>query len=351
MLDERSGDTLGPYQLERLLGEGTMGRVWQARHQKLGRTVAIKLLRAEHSANSAVMNRFFDEARAVNRVNHEHIVEIIDFVEEREPPRVYCVMEYLDGKSLSERVQATPLAVQEIITVMRQVCGALAAAHQVGVVHRDVKPDNVFVLSRPGGPLFAKVLDFGVAKLGSDLRRSSVSRTAQGTLLGTPLFMSPEQIVGADVDARADVYAVGCLLYWLLAGRLPFDSPHFGELAMQVLKDTPPPLPMRIPSGERLPAGLADLALRCLSKRAEDRPYSMEALVDALEQPYTPRSGSVRHRAFAFGVAVAVLTGAAAVWSFTHERLLSVVAGEGVAKAEKRAVPFDEDATIDPFAR
>ena len=365
--EERSGDMLGPYLLEELLGEGSMGRVWKALHVKLGRHAAIKVLRQEHSQNGIVINRFFDEARAVNRINHEHIVEIVDFIEERDPARVYCVMEYLDGRSLGDVCDATPLPVQAIVLVMKQICDALGAAHRLGVIHRDVKPDNIFLVRRPGSPLFVKVLDFGVAKLGADLRRQSVSRTVQGTLLGTPLFMAPEQICGRDVDARSDVYAVGCMLYWLLAGRLPFNSPHFGELTMQVIKDDPPPLPLRTPAGEPIPDGLVDLAMRCLAKRPEERPHSMEAVLEALERP--PRRRSAPSRAMRFATAAALLLLGAAAWSFGRERPVSMTgtkeAGdvEAVARGEtakgvekvqpksgRKAVPFDEEGTIDPFA-
>ncbi|MBK7863506.1 MAG: serine/threonine protein kinase [Archangiaceae bacterium] len=349
IVEERPGDTLGHYQLQRLLGEGSMGRVWLAKHVTLGREVAMKVLRPEHAQNTAVINRFFDEARAVNRVSHENIVEIIDFVEERDPARVYCVMEFLEGRSLAETAQDHPLPVSSVLTVMKQLCRALGAAHRVGVVHRDVKPDNVLITRKAGQPLFVKVLDFGVAKLGADLRRAAVTRTAQGTLLGTPLFMAPEQIVGLEVDARVDVYAVGCLLYWLLAGRLPFESPHFGQLTLQVIKEAPPPLPARMQSGERVPAGLADLAMRCLAKRAEERPHSMEAVLEALERPHRARVLAPRQRSVGFAVAAAVVLGAAAAWSFTHERLMKVVKPQ-VAKVDKKAVPFDADATIDPFA-
>ncbi len=355
---------LGPWLLQELLGEGSMGRVWLAQHTKLGRKAAIKVLRTEHSGNSTVINRFFDEARAVNRISHEHIVEISDFVEEKDPARVYCVMEYLDGKSLSQMMDEAPLPVQAIVHVLKQLCDALGAAHEVGIVHRDVKPDNIILVRRPGAPLFVKVLDFGVAKLGADLRRQSVSRTVQGTLLGTPLFMAPEQIVGQEVDARADVYAVGCLLYWMLAGRLPFNSPHFGELSMQVIKDAPPPLPSRTPGGERIPAGLIDLAMRCLAKKPEERPHSMGAVLEALERPHQARLLMRKRRSLGLVAALAAVLVGAAAWSFDRETAPALPAAEVAAavkpattlskkieaKVQRKAVPFDAEGTINPFA-
>ncbi|MBL8949762.1 MAG: serine/threonine protein kinase [Myxococcaceae bacterium] len=358
--DVQVGDRLGPYRLDRVVGEGSMGRVFLAVHLKLGRRVAIKMLRPEHAANGTVVSRFFDEARAVNRINHEHIIEIHDFVEDG--PHCYCVMEHLDGMSLADTAEAAPLPVQAIITVMQQLCSALGAAHEVGVVHRDVKPENVILLRRPGAPLFVKVLDFGVAKLGADLRRTPVSQTAQGTLLGTPLFMAPEQIVGLEVDRRADVWAVGCLLYWLLAGRLPFNSPHFGQLSMQVIKEAPPPLPSRTPGGERVPAGLADLALRCLAKSPEDRPSSMHEVRVALDRPDAPWRRRLPEMARLKVAAIAAaLLAAAAAWSYGwKEPAPAATAVDAVAqpksqqepqRARERVVPLDVDDTIDPFAR
>jgi serine/threonine-protein kinase len=273
---EKVGDRLGHYVLEELLGQGSMGRVWKAAHITLGRRAAIKILKGEHAANRVVINRFFDEARTVNRIGHDHIVEIFDFIEEHEPFRAWCVMEYLDGEPLSERLGRGPLALGETIELMRQLSSALAAAHALGVVHRDVKPENVFLLKREGGALEMKLLDFGVAKLAARLRSDPVTATAEGEVIGTPLYMAPEQIVGVEVDTHADVWAFGVLLYRLLAGRLPFDSPHFGQLSMDIIRKPTPPLPARTPCQERIPPALAALVHRCLSKRAEQRPLMVE---------------------------------------------------------------------------
>ncbi len=282
---EREGDYLGQYQLERLLGEGSMGRVFLARHVTLGRPAAIKVLRAEHAQNQNLIQRFFHEARAVNQINHEHIVEIQDFVHEPGPSgrtRVYCVMEMLDGRSVTEVLAEERLSVVRAVDIARQVARALGAAHQVGVVHRDVKPDNLFLVRRGAERDFVKVLDFGVAKLMTPIGDLPLTSTVEGTIVGTPAYMAPEQANGLGADARTDQYALGCVLYEMLAGHPPFSGTSFGQLVAQVLTEPAPPLPVRSPAGERLPAALRAVVLRCLAKDPVDRFRDMAALESAL---------------------------------------------------------------------
>jgi serine/threonine-protein kinase len=276
----REGSMLGNYQLERLLGEGSMGKVFQARHVRLGRQVALKVLKAEHARDSSFVQRFFQEARTVNQINHEHIVEIFDFVDEGAGGHVYCVMELLRGQSLSSLALEEKLTLARIQRIVVQVCAALGAAHQVGVVHRDIKPDNLFVIHRAGQPDFVKVLDFGVAKLLT--AEGNTTGTMDGTIIGTPAYMAPEQAAGLQVDPRADVYAVGNILYELLSGRPPFQAPAFGQLVVQIITQPPPPLPTHLPSGEPLPAQLSALVLRCLAKEPEARPQSLAEVTTAL---------------------------------------------------------------------
>jgi serine/threonine-protein kinase len=160
-----------------------------------------------------------------------------------------------------------------------QVCAALGAAHQLGVVHRDVKPDNLFVTHKAGQADFVKVLDFGVAKV---LTAEGTSGTLDGTIIGTPTYMSPEQAAGLPVDHRADIYAVGTVLYEMLSGRPPFQAPNFGQLVVKVITEPPPPLPSHAPSGEVVPRALAQLTLRCLAKEPEDRPQQLSEVITAL---------------------------------------------------------------------
>lgn len=277
--EAQEGEVLGNYQLERLLGEGSMGHVFQARHVRLGRQVALKVLRPQHARDCHFVRRFFQEARSVNQINHEHIVEIFDFVEDAERGHVYCVMELLRGQSLAETMKEEKLTLARIQRIGVQVCAALGAAHKVGVVHRDVKPDNLFLVHRSGQADFVKVLDFGVAKI---LTSEGTGNTLDGTIIGTPTYMSPEQAAGLPVDHRADIYAVGNLLYEMLAGRPPFQSPAFGQLVVQIITQPPPPLPERLASGEPMPPALAELVLRCLSKEPEARPQQLEEVTTAL---------------------------------------------------------------------
>ncbi|HZI12704.1 MAG TPA: serine/threonine-protein kinase [Myxococcus sp.] len=276
----QEGSVLGNYQLERLLGEGSMGRVFQARHARLGRQVALKVLKPEHARDGGFVQRFFQEARTVNQINHEHIVEIFDFVDEGEGGHVYCVMELLRGQSLASLVKEEQLTLARIQRICVQVCAALGAAHRVGVVHRDIKPDNLFITHRSGQPDFVKVLDFGVAKLLTS--ESNTTGTMDGTIIGTPAYMAPEQAAGLPVDARSDVYAVGNILYELLAGHPPFQAPAFGQLVVQIITQPPPPLPSHLPSGEPLPPQLSELVLRCLAKEPEARPQSLAEVTTAL---------------------------------------------------------------------
>ncbi|MCY1036551.1 serine/threonine protein kinase [Corallococcus sp. BB11-1] len=278
----QEGTVLGNYQLERLLGEGSMGRVFQARHVRLGRQVALKVLRPEHARDSTFVQRFFQEARTVNQINHEHIVEVFDFVDESPHGHVYCVMELLRGQNLGALLKEEGLTLARVQRMGVQVCAALGAAHQVGVVHRDIKPDNLFISQRSGQPDFVKVLDFGVAKLMTTQTGVSLTGTLDGTIIGTPAYMAPEQAAGLPVDARADIYAVGNILYEMLTGHPPFQASAFGQLVVQIITQPPPPLPAHLPSGEPMPPALAALVMRCLAKEPEARPQHLAEVTTAL---------------------------------------------------------------------
>lgn len=286
---ESPGELFGNYELISLLGEGGMGRVFKARHTRLGRLVALKVLKPEHAQNRGLVQRFFDEARAVNQIDHEHIVDIHDFVEDVsvDPPRVYCVMELLEGESLADRMVRAPLPVTAAVDIIRQVCSALQAAHTVGVYHRDIKPDNVFLAQRGGARDFVKVLDFGVAKLAPSIAGAR-GATVAGTIVGTPVYMSPEQASGYEIDGRSDLYTVGGVLYQLLTGRLPFDGNTFLDIAVKVTTLPPPPLGPVTPSGEPIPPKLAELVMSCLSKEPSGRPASMTELSTLLAPFATP---------------------------------------------------------------
>ncbi|MGA9526329.1 MAG: serine/threonine-protein kinase, partial [Myxococcaceae bacterium] len=293
-----TGDQVGRYTLLEPVGEGAMGRVFLARHTRLGRTVALKLLKPEHSQNRDQVERFVREARAVNRIRNEHIVEIFDLVDEpvgQHGRRVYCVMELLKGRTLGELMLRGPVPLVRGLDIMRQVASALDAAHRAGVVHRDIKPDNIFISEKAGAD-FVKVVDFGVAKLRGAADPASApaaakerveggpGETAAGVLVGTPAYMSPEQIVGRDVDPRLDIYACGVVLYRLLCGSLPFEAPDFEVLLQRILDEAPKPLPSKTRSEEPIPPELAALVDACLAKSPDARPASMSELRAALDR-------------------------------------------------------------------
>jgi len=205
---------------------------------------------------------------------------------------VYCVLELLQARSRGELLKQEPLPIRRVVSLLHQGASALEAAHCDGVVHRDIKPDNIFVGEREGRD-FVKVLDFGVAKLREVADSATrivlppvvpVDDTAAGVLVGTPAYMAPEQIAGQRVDARVDVYALGTLLYRLLAGTLPFAAGGFEELSRRILEEPPAPLPRRTVRGEVIPRGLRALVDSCLAKDAEGRPASMGEVRSRLEQ-------------------------------------------------------------------
>ncbi len=276
-----AGAALGPWRLERLLGEGAMARVYRARHVD-GRPAAVKVLRRAHAGDPELVQRFVREARAVDAVKHPHIVEVYDFGEQRGPDGTaipWQAMELLEGRLLADACEAGPVPAREAARIGLQVTWALDAAHRVGVVHRDLKPENI-VLHGPGEQV--KVLDFGMAKLLEPLGDLPRSGTLEGVVLGTPEYMAPEQALGQRVDRRADLYSVGVILFELLVGARPFRGDTFGKLLVEVTSRPAPPLPPTLRSGEPTPPGLAALVERCLAKSPDQRFASAAALAAAL---------------------------------------------------------------------
>lgn len=263
------GTLLGPYELVAALGSGGMGEVYRAKHARLGREVAVKVLRPEFAAMPDVVHRFFQEAKVVNDINHPHIVQIIDFVES--PTAVFCVMELLHGRTLSQVMRDDgPLALVRIEGLMTQVCDAIAAAHARDVVHRDIKPDNLFVTVDAQGHEQMKVLDFGIARR---LDPKDASRTQAGVVMGTPSYMAPEQAVGRPVDARADVYSLGVVLYELVSGA-----------SMASLSSAPVRLE-RTAGGEAVSKRLGEAIEASLQVDPVRRPASVQVMRDALSPP------------------------------------------------------------------
>ncbi len=308
---------LGSYALERLLGEGSMGQVFEARHVKLDRQVAIKMLRPERAHDAQLVHRFFQEARTVNRINHPHIVGIHDFVEDTDDegrPRAYCVMEYLEGATLTQLMQRGTIPLARIFRLVEQVTQALSAAHDAGVIHRDLKPDNIFVSTSETGEDFVRVLDFGVAKLMDPDPDVGPESTQDGAIIGTPKYMAPEQAASLDVNFRTDIYGVGTILYELLTGRPPFTGDTFGPLVASIItQPVEPPGPLAL-TGEAIPPELESLVMQCLEKDPSLRPESMAELRKLLAT--CPRGVRGLHRrtpAALFASAALLLVGAVAL--------------------------------------
>jgi serine/threonine protein kinase len=271
------GTILGSYRLVRQIGSGGMGRVFIAEHTRLGRQVALKLLRSEYSGNREAVKRFFAEARAVNRINHENIIEVSDFIES--PEGAYYIMELLKGvdlRTLEDRARG-PLPLARSLRIALQVCAGLGAAHRAGIVHRDLKPDNIFLTDRSGRTDFVKLLDFGVAKLmDAALDEASMVKSTAGVVVGTPDYMSPEQAIGEAVDARSDIYALGVILFEMIASQRPFEAQSAREIMVKHLV-TPPPRPTKLRHlPETIPPALEQLILGCLKKNPVDRPQSVQ---------------------------------------------------------------------------
>jgi serine/threonine-protein kinase len=280
------GDTVaGKYRVVRKIAEGGMGVVVEAVHLQLDERVAIKFLRAEALGNPAggdIVARFLREARAALRIRSEHVVRVYDAsILDNEVP--YIVMEYLEGQDLEQALERRgPLPVAEAVDYVLQAAEALAEAHSLGIVHRDLKPANLFLLHSIAGVPMIKVLDFGISK-DDALSGESLSITSAHAVLGSPVYMSPEQMRSTkDVDARADIWALGIILYELLTGRPPFCGETMPQMCSAILESVPL-APSRLRN--QLPRPVEAAILKCLEKRADDRFPHVAALADALA-PY-----------------------------------------------------------------
>src|SRR5687768_333390 len=274
--DQLIGQTIGNYLVTQKLGEGGMGSVYLAEHPAIGKKVALKVLHAEFASNQDVATRFFNEAKAVNDIQHPNIVDVVDYgviQDATGQAMVYFIMEFLAGVSVSELIRReAPLSPERALAVCLQIADALSASHKHGIVHRDLKPDNVILIQRGREKDFVKVLDFGIAKLTGDQPGSRRTRT--GIVMGTPAYMSPEQCEGrGNIDHRTDVYALGIVLYEMITGRVPFVGEGYGEVLVQHLTQAP-----AAPSTIRglIPPHVEQIVLKALEKRPEMRYPTME---------------------------------------------------------------------------
>jgi len=320
------GETIGSYTILRRLGEGGMGEVYLAEHKHIARRAAIKLLLPELTTKSEAVSRFFTEARATSLIRHPGIVEILDCAVHTNG-RAYIIMEFLDGESLAhalERVGSFSSQAASALAILGQIASALSAAHAKGIVHRDLKPDNVFLAagaasgSHPSeNGLRVKILDFGIAKLAAE-GQASLQRTRTGSLLGTPVYMSPEQCRGAGaVDHRSDLYSLGCIGYELFAGRPPFVKEGAGELLVAHLSEDPVSLGA---VAKTVSPALSALIDRLLAKDPAQRPASALEVVQAIE-------GLLGVRAAEFGSLIQPPFGFPAVGGTSPAQLVVPAAG------------------------
>lgn len=261
--DEYIGKVVaGRYRLETLLGEGGMGVVYRARHVLIDRVVALKLIRPDLRGETHLRAWMLREARAANRVDHAHIVDIHD-VGETEDGELYLVMEYLVGQSLSHECGKGPMPLTRAVDILEQMCAALARAHDLGVIHRDLKSDNIMLTTRGGRRDFVKILDFGLAALARDPRLAP-----KGAVFGTPEYMSPEQARGEDATAQSDLYALGILFFEMVTGQLPFRSSD-RETLLELQRTGQPPRPRQLRPD--LPAAAENIILKLLEKDTRKR--------------------------------------------------------------------------------
>jgi len=275
------GERLGPYEIQAAIGAGGMGEVYKARDTRLDRSVAIKVLPADVSADPDRRARFAREAKTIAGLNHPHICTLHDVGET--DGTTYLVMEHLTGETLAQRLEKGPLPLEQALTVATEIADALAAAHRQGVIHRDLKPGNV-MLTKTG----ARLLDFGLAKLrppgpvafdATGVATRGASETAVGTLLGTLPYMAPEQLEGRDADARTDIWALGCVLYEMAAGRRAFEGKSQASLIGAIMTAAPPPLVAVQPLA---PAALDHLVRSCLAKDPDERMQNAHDVVNEL---------------------------------------------------------------------
>ncbi|MFO0635651.1 MAG: protein kinase [Nannocystaceae bacterium] len=274
------------YRVESLIGIGGMGAVFRVTHLALGKPFALKVLHSIYTRDADIITRFMREARSATQTGHPNIIDVLD-IGTTESGDVYLVMELLEGQHLGATIrQQGPLAIRRAVHIARQICRALAAAHEVGIIHRDLKSENVILTTRGKDPDFVKVLDFGICKHVN----ADASQTSPGLVMGSPEYMAPEQGAGLDATVASDVYAVGCILFEMVTGRLPFE----GRNAIDVLMQKGAREAVRATSYRpELPEPLADVIARCLSRTAAARPPSMRALEYELTRAVDGRANAV----------------------------------------------------------
>ncbi|WP_394823843.1 serine/threonine-protein kinase [Pendulispora albinea] len=290
----------GRYRIERLLGEGGMGAVYQAEHTHMRKRLAVKVLHAEMSRLPEVVARFEREAMAAAHIDHPNVATATDFGK-LEDGSFFLVLEYVEGKSLRDAIALGPLAVGRVMRILRQIAAALQRAHALGIVHRDLKPENVMLIDRDGEPDFVKVLDFGIAKVPvAELSRDEENKsgpagqalTQLGMVYGTPEYMAPEQALGQNVTPSADIYALGVMTYEMLAGERPFDHESKVTLLGMHVTAPVPPFAQKAP-GVVIPRDVEGVVFHMLEKEAAQRYKDAKDLLDALDAIWSASYGAI----------------------------------------------------------
>jgi serine/threonine protein kinase len=287
-VDPLIGTSLGSFKIVRLLGRGGMGTVYLGEQTVIGSKVAVKVLHDHLASSVSLVKRFYDEARAVNVIGHENIVNVIDL---QTSPRYYMVMEYLEGTPLNVLIRG-PIPARVAIPILIQACDALQAAHSHGVIHRDLKPENVFLVKRGRRDNVVKILDFGIAKLFSGTERGE--GTQVGMIVGTPEYMAPEQANNEPVDGRTDLYSLGIIAYLMAVGRLPFYGGGLTGLLLAHRTQTPEAPHLANPE---VTPELSRAIMKALEKQKENRYADANAFADALDVAYRAEPDRARVQA------------------------------------------------------
>jgi TolB-like protein/tetratricopeptide (TPR) repeat protein len=343
-----AGSRLGPYEIVAPLGSGGMGEVYRARDGRLGREVAIKVLPEAVAGDADRLARFEREARALARLSHPNILSIFDFGKDGQT--TYAVTEILAGETLRERLGRERISWRRAVEIATALADGLAAAHASGIVHRDLKPENVF-LTRDGR---VKILDFGLALMeplaaaGTQTLSLGPDSTRPGAVLGTVGYMAPEQVRGQPADARSDIFALGCVLFEMLAGQRAFRRDTAAETMTAILKEPPPEMPI---PGVGAPPELREIVGRCLEKNAAERFQSASDLAFSLREaakPVSRAAARVRPAAFAWIITAVVLAAAGMFALWRSGVIMPRPRAAGTAEKERIAVlPFENDGAAD----
>ena len=273
----------GQFRIEKRIGSGGMGSVYRATETAMGRTVAIKILHPKLKGRADLVSRFRREARAMSQLQHPHTVRVFRYGELEGDGSLYFIMEHLEGRNLNQLVRREgPMEPRRAVPILVSACQALAEAHDLGIIHRDLKPENIFICQQAGMVDYAKLLDFGLAKVTEQqMQPGSLILTQEGMVFGTPEFMSPEQAHGHTTDARSDIYALACILYETLTGKLPFDAKSPMEFVNEHVSGKPSMLNRRV-KGRVFPEALGAVISKALRKEPNERYQTTLEFAEAL---------------------------------------------------------------------